>query len=25
VIGDWKNMLGSDWDKTYAASNAGST
>jgi hypothetical protein len=21
VIGDWKNMLGSDWDKTYAASN----
>src|SRR5262245_6260209 len=21
VIGDWKTMLGSDWDKTYAASN----
>jgi hypothetical protein len=21
VIGDWKKMLGSDWDKTYAASN----
>jgi hypothetical protein len=21
VIGDWKNMLGADWDKTYAASN----
>jgi hypothetical protein len=21
VIGDWKSMLGSDWDKTYAASN----
>jgi hypothetical protein len=21
VIGDWKRMLGSDWDKTYAASN----
>ncbi|MGB6283287.1 MAG: hypothetical protein WBG18_02500 [Xanthobacteraceae bacterium] len=22
VIADWKKMLGSDWDKTYAASNA---
>jgi len=21
VIGDWKTMLGSDWDKAYAASN----
>ena len=21
VIGDWKTMLGTDWDKTYAASN----
>ena len=21
VIGDWKKMLGADWDKTYAASN----
>ena len=21
VIGDWKRMLGTDWDKTYAASN----
>jgi hypothetical protein len=21
VIGDWKTMLGADWDKTYAASN----
>jgi hypothetical protein len=21
VLGDWKKMLGSDWDKTYAASN----
>jgi hypothetical protein len=21
VIGDWKQMLGADWDKTYAASN----
>jgi hypothetical protein len=21
VIGEWKTMLGSDWDKTYAASN----
>ena len=21
VIGDWKKMLGSDWDRTYAASN----
>ncbi len=21
VISDWKNLLGSDWDKTYAASN----
>jgi hypothetical protein len=21
VIGDWKKMLGTDWDKTYAASN----
>jgi hypothetical protein len=21
VIGDWKKMLGSDWDKTYAATN----
>ena len=21
VIGDWKKMLGNDWDKTYAASN----
>jgi hypothetical protein len=21
VIGEWKSMLGSDWDKTYAASN----
>jgi hypothetical protein len=22
VIGDWKTMLGADWDKTYAASNS---
>ena len=21
VIGGWKQMLGADWDKTYAASN----
>jgi len=21
VIGEWKTMLGADWDKTYAASN----
>src|SRR5207248_5675950 len=21
VIGEWKSMLGADWDKTYAASN----
>ena len=21
VVGEWKKMLGADWDKTYAASN----